>query len=138
MRKKEFMPRVKRTREEMQANAEQYTYCYVCKEKLKEVSQTRMTSKLCPSCRGDAQSDNTHLKQIYRDMQNNPIEPSEDEMMFEDDPKANAEVDYGRVKRNATQVNFGVSGLADIMSPSNYYVKRGRPKKTTVINRSLK
>ena len=88
MRKKEFMPRVKRTREEMQANAEQYTYCYVCKEKLKEV-----------------------------------------EMMFEDDPKANAEVDYGRVKRNATQVNFGVSGLADIMSPSNYYVKRGRPKK---------
>ena len=53
-------------------------------------------------------------------MQANPTEPSEDEMWFEDSPKALSEIDYGRVVIQSTSnTSYGVSPLADMMSASD-------------------
>jgi len=92
--------------------------CCKCGEKLKGVNHRRTTPKMCPSCRGDQVGGNSVIRQIYLDAQDNPTEPAEDEMFFEDDPRAEEEIMYGRVKRQPSVLSYGVSELADIMVPS--------------------
>ena len=70
-------------------------------------------------CRGDRTSENTKVREIFKEMQANPTEPAEDEMWFEDSPVALREEEYGRVIKSATVISYGISPLADIMSASD-------------------
>ena len=84
-----------------------YTRCRICKEKLKDVKVTRNKPKMCSLCRGDTVSNNISVYRMYQHAIANPKEPAEDEMVFEDDPKA-AEYDKnekGKVSRTTTHVS---------------------------------
>tara|TARA_R110000868_G_scaffold124787_3_gene329655 strand:+ start:197 stop:448 length:252 start_codon:yes stop_codon:yes gene_type:complete len=70
-------------------------------------------------CRGDRTSENTKVREIFKEMQSNPTEPSEDEMWFEDDPRACKEQDHQRYFSKVKDVSFGGSVLSDIMSVSD-------------------
>tara|TARA_R110000803_G_scaffold148307_1_gene213745 strand:- start:33 stop:419 length:387 start_codon:yes stop_codon:yes gene_type:complete len=100
----------------------EFNKCSECKEPLKNVRHLRNRPKLCASCRGDKTSENTLVRQMYREMIANPTEPSEDEMWFDDDPRAELEIEVGKVSRQVTEISYGVSELADIMTDgSNHY-----------------
>ena len=62
---------------------------------------------MCSLCRGDTVSNNISVYRMYQHAIANPKEPAEDEMVFEDDPKA-AEYDKnekGKVSRTTTHVS---------------------------------
>ena len=124
MRKKEFMPRVRRTKEEIAESMKDRSVCYRCGEKLKKVSVQRTSAKLCGSCRGDGKSDNSLIKQLQKELMSQKIKPSEDEMLFEDDPKAVKEEDDQRyISKPTEHISHSTSALVDMMSPSSYYTK---------------
>tara|TARA_R110002033_G_scaffold40571_1_gene80978 strand:+ start:463 stop:840 length:378 start_codon:yes stop_codon:yes gene_type:complete len=93
--------------------------CIECGDQLKNVRHIRTKRKLCPMCRGDRTSENTKVREIFKEMQSNPTEPSEDEMWFEDDPRACKEQDHQRYFSKVKDVSFGGSVLSDIMSVSD-------------------
>jgi hypothetical protein len=127
MIEKEIKTRVKRTKEEIAESMKDRSICYKCGEKLKRVSSQRTSAKLCGSCRGDGKSENSQIKQIYKELKSKRIETSEDEMFFEDDPSAIKEKDYGRyISKPSQQMVYTTSALVDLMSPSNHHqYKRG-------------
>jgi Zn-finger nucleic acid-binding protein len=96
-------------------------YCAECKIEMKEVFYVRTMPKLCKDCKGEAWAANSEVKKLYKDAIANPTEPAEDEMFFEDDPRAEKENDYGKVIKQATVISYGVSPLADIMTKTSYY-----------------
>ena len=127
MIEKEIKTRVKRTKEEIAESMKDRSVCYRCGEKLKRVSVQRTSAKLCGSCRGDGKSDNSLIKQLQKELMSQKIEPSEDEMSFEDDPKALKEQDHVRyISKPSQQMTYNTSALVDLMSPSNHHqYKRG-------------
>ena len=91
--------------------------CKECGKQLKKTKHERLAQKSCSDCRGEYRSVNKHAREIFKEMQENPTEPSEDEMWFEDSPVALSEIDYGRVVIQSTSnTSYGVSPLADMMS----------------------
>lgn len=91
--------------------------CKECGTQLKRTKYIRVTQKICSDCRGERMSVNKGAREIFKEMQANPTEPSEDEIWFEDSPVALSEIDYGRVTKNSTSnTSYGVSPLADMMS----------------------
>ena len=104
----------------------EFDKCYECKEPLKNVRHLRSRPKMCASCRGDKVGGNSVIRQMFLETQKNPTEPSEDEMWFEDDPKAAKEVDLGKVSKKATQISHGMSPLSEIMSSGTPYAPRAK------------
>jgi len=122
-------PTVRRTQEQIAKDRQEfkYNYCKLCKEKLGEVSNRRNTAKMCADCRGYGVGKNGEVRGIFTELSEKKIEPAEDEIWFEDDPRALNEVDFGKVSRQATEVSYGVSELADIMTDgSNHYRYKDR------------
>lgn len=78
--------------------------CYVCGEKLKEVLHKRNHMRRCKSC-------------IYHGIgEIKPVqEESEEDWSVLDDPRAEKEIQYGRVYRQPTQVFKGQSSLSNVM-----------------------
>jgi len=69
---------------------------------------------------GKMKKDNFHnfeLKKYCREILKKPSEPSEDEMVFEDDPKAilENENEKGKIIKEATSYTYTESAMADIM-----------------------
>ena len=112
--------------------------CKECGKQLKKTKHERLSQKVCSDCRGEYMSVNKHARQIFKEMRDNPTEPSEDEKWFDDDPRALREEEYGRVSKNSSVVSswgeidygrvviqstsntsYGVSPLADMMSASD-------------------
>ena len=94
--------------------------CKECGKQLKKIKHERLSQKVCNDCRGEYMSVNKHARQIFKEMQENPTEPSEDEMCFEDSPVALREEEYGRVSKNYSVISsWGMSPLAEIMSESD-------------------
>ena len=134
MIEKTIKTRVRRTKEEIAESMKDRSVCYRCGEKLKKVSVQRTSAKLCGSCRGDGKSDNSLIKQLQKELKSQKIEPSEDEMSFEDDPKALKEQDHVRyISKTSHQMTFNTSALVDLMSPSisHHHYKRGSATKGT-------
>jgi hypothetical protein len=104
-----------------------YSQCYQCNTKLKNVRVPRTSAKLCGECKGDGQSDNSGIKKLHQQLKAKNLKPSEDEMFFEDEPSAIKEQDYGRyISKPRPQMTYTTSALADLMSPSNHHqYKRG-------------
>tara|TARA_R110001592_G_scaffold318585_2_gene595796 strand:- start:2888 stop:3259 length:372 start_codon:yes stop_codon:yes gene_type:complete len=110
-----------------------FDYCknLSCGKKLKPVKMPRTKAKMCADCRGDAQSDNTLVRRDFEEAQQNPTEPSEDELMFEDSPKA-IEENKNDVQRHhwvGQQLQYIGSSLSEILPPTvNKYDSYGRLK----------
>ena len=124
----EIIRRVRRTKEEIAESMKDRSVCYRCGEKLKKVSVQRTSAKLCGSCRGDGKSDNSLIKQLQKELKSQKIEPSEDEMSFEDDPKALKEQDHVRyISKPTEHISHSTSALVDMMSPStsHHHYNRG-------------
>ena len=100
--------------------------CYVCKEPLKNVRHLRSKPKMCASCRGDKVGGNSAIRQMFLETQKTPNEPAEDEMWFDDDPKASKEIDLGKVSKKATPISYGVSPLSEIMISGTPYAPRAK------------
>tara|TARA_R100001460_G_scaffold62391_2_gene102435 strand:+ start:1818 stop:2162 length:345 start_codon:yes stop_codon:yes gene_type:complete len=92
--------------------------CYVCGEKLKEVLHKRNHVRRCKSC-------------IYHGI--GEIKPVEEESNEDwsvlDDPRAEKEIQYGRVFRQPTQIISGGTNLSEIMTKRNRHdYKHGSPR----------
>ena len=82
-------------------------HCKDCGVLLKNTKHERIEPKVCSMCRGEYQSCNTGVREIYKLAQLNPIEPAEDEMLFEDigkKAKARAEMEdeIGRINKTSS------------------------------------
>ena len=82
-------------------------HCKDCGSLLKNTKHERIEPKVCSMCRGEYQSCNTGVREIYKLAQLNPTEPAEDEMLFEDigkKAKARAEMEdeIGRINKTSS------------------------------------
>ena len=122
------MTRIKRTREEINASIKDRSCCYLCGKKLRTVSVLRTSDKACSSCRAGGKSDKADITRDHEALKAKKIEPSEDEMSFEDDPKALKEQDHVRyISKPTEHISTSTSALVDMMSPStsHHHYKRG-------------
>ena len=118
------MIRIKRTREQIEASVKDRSCCYLCGNKLRTVSVLRTSDKACSSCRADGKSEKAGISRDHKELKNKNIEPSEDEMSFEDDPRASKEQDDQRyISKPTEHISRNTSALVDLMSPSSYYSK---------------
>jgi len=105
-----------------------FDYCknLSCGKKLKPVKMPRTKAKMCADCRGDAQSDNTLVRRAFEEAQQNPTEPSEDELMFEDCPIAVKETsidgnDGQKYNKKPIEVRYIGSSLSEIVPSGDHY-----------------
>ena len=118
------MIRIKRTREEINASIKDRSCCHLCGKKLRTVSVLRTSDKACSSCRTEGKSKKAGIAKDHKELKAKKIEPSEDEMSFEDDPRALKEQDDQRyISKPTEHISHGTSALVDMMSPSSYYSK---------------
>jgi len=117
------MIRIKRTREQIEDSIKDRSCCFLCGKKLRRVSELRISDKACSSCRGQGKSEKAGITRDHKELKAKKIEPSEDELLFEDSEEAINEVQYGKVIKQVTQISYGTSALVDLMSPSTYYSK---------------
>ena len=107
-----------------------FNNCKDCGEKLKAVHHLRTSPKLCSKCRtwsGGGNKQSNELRELCKELIKKPTKPAEDEMFFEDDPRAEKDDQYGRVVKKATVISYEVSPLSDIMTKSNHhFFKRGK------------
>ena len=97
-----------------------YDNCKECGLPLKEVKINRKSSKACGWCLGEYASVNKHVRKIFKEMQAKPTTQDENEMFFEDDPRAEKENDYGRVSKTSSVISsWGMSALSEIMTISD-------------------
>jgi tRNA A37 threonylcarbamoyladenosine dehydratase len=94
--------------------------CKECGKQLKKTKHERLSQKVCNDCRGEYMSVNKGVRQIFKEMRDNPTEPSEDEKRFDDSPVALREEEYGRVSKNSSVVSsWGMSALSEIMTETD-------------------
>jgi len=82
-------------------------HCKDCGVLLKNTKHERLEPKVCSMCRGEYQSCNTGVREIYKLAQLNPTEPAEDEMWFDDigkkaKAKAEMEDEIGRINKTTS------------------------------------
>jgi hypothetical protein len=120
---------IRRTYEQISLDRDKndFSNCKICGEKLKSVHHQRITAKMCVDCRGYGVAGNPGIRQIHVDLKNKNIKQAEDEMVFEDDPEAEKENDYGRVSKTSSVISsWGLSPLSEIMTETNHhFYKRG-------------
>jgi len=64
-------------------------HCKVCGIELPPTKERRTHRKMCWDCRGDFQSQNQELRQLFKELQKEAKKnPVKDEGVFEDDPRA--------------------------------------------------
>jgi|TARA_R110000824_G_scaffold223747_1_gene411456 hypothetical protein len=100
-----------------------FNNCKDCGEKLKAVHHLRTSPKLCSKCRtwsGGGNKQTNELRELYKELVKNPTQVSEDEMFFDDDPRAEKENDYGRVSKASSVISsWGTSALSEMMTMSD-------------------
>ena len=94
-------------------------HCKDCGVLLKNTKHERLEPKVCSMCRGEYQSCNTGVREIYKLAQLNPTEPAEDEMWFDDigkkaTAKAEMEDEIGRINKT-TSMEARETTLSDVM-----------------------
>ena len=74
--------------------------CRECGEELKLVKHVRHMQRLCPDCRGARNSSSQAIRDITEELQKrNANLVDDDDWSTQDDPRAVAEKNYGRVNR---------------------------------------
>jgi predicted nucleic acid-binding Zn ribbon protein len=101
-------------KKEAYEKGEDLNSCKECGQKLKIVKHIRHRQKLCPDCRGSRTSGSQAIRDITEDLKKrNANLIDEDDWSTQDDPRAEAERDYGRVRRvsNAAPTETTLSEL---------------------------
>jgi Zn-finger nucleic acid-binding protein len=91
-----------------------YDYCKECGKKLTGINQKRLTPRTCYQCRG-IKTNNYEFENICKKILKQKTTPAKEEMVFEDDPKAVNEKDYGRVSRKSTGHVHTETAMADLI-----------------------
>lgn len=89
-------------------------HCKDCGIKLKNTKHLRTYPKLCPDCRGDHQSSNVGVRDLFKELQKkNENLVDDDDWSVQDCPEAVKEVEYGRVskKSNVSAVETTLSEI---------------------------
>jgi len=74
--------------------------CRECGDELRKVKHARQKQNLCPECRGLRQSTSQAIRDVTEQLQKrNAKLVDDDDWSTQDDPRAVAEKDYGRVNR---------------------------------------
>ena len=74
--------------------------CRECGEQLKKVKHARQKQNLCPDCRGLRTSGSQAIRDVTENLKKrNANLADDDDWSTQDDPRAVAEKDYGRVSR---------------------------------------
>lgn len=92
-----------------------YDYCSECKVKLKRVKQRRTDYKKCAECRGDDIKGASELRAIFKELKKHSSKLPTEELRFEDDPRAEEEIEYGKVIKKSTSYVYSESSIADII-----------------------
>ena len=110
-----------------------YDNCKECGLPLKQTKINRSSPKACGMCLGEYASVNKGVRAIFKEMQAKRKTISEDEMFFDDDPRAKKfnDNEVGRVIKQATVSSFGVSPLSEIMTKTNHHFFKREPRKGT-------
>tara|TARA_R110000796_G_scaffold18745_2_gene56712 strand:+ start:91 stop:537 length:447 start_codon:yes stop_codon:yes gene_type:complete len=134
IKKERRLPTVRRTSEQVARDIINYANCMECNEPLLKRTKVRDAPKMCSSCRGDKTSENTKIKELFKEMQENPTEPAEDEMSFADEKfskwagKRDA-MEVGRIIIQSTSISsWGVSALSELMTTSDTNQHRHKKK----------
>ena len=89
-----------------------YEYCVNCGEKLRGATRVRTRPKKCYKCLGQTiPSNNFELKKFCKEVMNTRTIPGDDELVFEDDPAAVNEIEYGKVNKKPMGVVFTATSL---------------------------
>ena len=114
--------RKSRSSEKIREDHAKYSKCFKCDTPLKKTNYFRFKPVMCNDCRGEANSNNSTIREIQKEMKLLPPSHTElgDGTMFEDDPIAVKEEDNARYSRVAPEVHFGVSDISSIMSSNPY------------------
>lgn len=93
-----------------------YEHCIKCGNKLRKATRPRTRPKKCYKCLGQSEiSHNYDLKKYCKEILNTPTEPGEDELVFEDDPRAVNEIEYGKVVKKSVGYVYSESSLGDVI-----------------------
>ena len=92
-----------------------YDYCSECKVKLKRVKQRRTDYKKCAECRGDDIKGASELRAIFKELKKHSSKLPAEELRFEDDPRAEEEIEYGKVIKKSVGYVYTESSMADII-----------------------
>jgi len=104
----------------MKNNINNFDNCKDCGFPLKETKISRSSQKACGMCLGEYASVNKGVRQIFKEMQARKTIISEDEKLFEDDPRAEKDDQYGKVYKNSSTISsWGLSPLSEIMTESD-------------------
>lgn len=76
-----------------------YKRCNICDKLFQPKPNLQKVHKICQDCRITRLNRNVEVSNIYKKLSKNPPTPAEDEMFFEDDPRALKEKDYRRYKK---------------------------------------
>jgi len=92
-----------------------FNNCKECGVALKGKTKKRSKATTCYSCLG-IKTKTYELSNLCKSiLKEPPKEPAEDELVFEDDPKAVNELEYGRVIKQSVGYVFSESSLADVI-----------------------
>jgi len=92
--------------------------CLECGADMKEVTYIRPYAKVCSDCKSLVWSGNTEIKKVTQDLQKRNSKMTREELgldeMFEDDPRAVNEKEYGKVYHKETIIADRVNVLDTI------------------------
>ena len=89
-----------------------YEHCMRCGEKLRGATRVRTRPKKCYKCLGQSElANNYELKRYCKEIMNTRTIPGDDELIFEDDPAAVNEIEYGKVNKKPMGVVFTATSL---------------------------
>ena len=76
--------------------SKKYKRCNLCEKLFLPNPDLKKVHKICPDCKTIRLSRNIEVSKIYKNLKKNPPTPADDELFFEDDPRALRDKDYTR------------------------------------------
>ena len=82
--------------------SKKYKRCNLCEKLFLPNPKHKKIHKICEDCKTIRLSRNVEVSKIFKDLSKNPPTPGEDEMFFEDDPRALKDKDHTRYKNRVS------------------------------------
>ena len=76
--------------------SKKYKRCNLCEKLFLPNPDLKKVHKICRDCKTIRLSRNIEVSKIYKNLKKNPPTPADDELFFEDDPRALRNKDYTR------------------------------------------
>lgn len=93
-----------------------YEYCIKCGDILRGAKRVRTRPKKCFKCLGQNEiSKNFELSRVTKEFLNPKSDESDGGNVFEDDPAAETEIEYGKVVKKSVGIIFTQSSLGSVI-----------------------